>query len=255
MSLDFLSFAEQEGQDDNESMQQLKPDRRHDCPRCGRPHPRACLCAALPENRIALQRCKVLVLQHPHELKRKNRSLFLAEFCLSPESITCIRTRRLPPPQQDFDNGDTRTTSSLLAPDRTIWLIFPHPRAKSLSQALFERKQQQQQHQQSATPLTLIFLDATWKFAKEMEGASHFPSHTEYICLDASKDLVGIQPKRFDIRTPPSPVHLCTAECLALVASRVEENPVIYETIMRPLDLMVSQWHSFANAKHNASTV
>ena len=140
-------------------------------------------------------------------------------------------------------------TTFLLAPDRAVWLIFPHSQAKSLTQAISERKKQQ-----STTPLTLVFLDATWKFAAEMERASHFPSHTEYVCLDAAQDLAGIQPKRFDIRTPPSPEHLCTAECLALVASRVEENPIVYETIMKPLDLMVRQWHSFVDKNRATAT-
>lgn len=226
--------------------------RRVICPRCERPHPRACLCAALPEERLALQRCRVLVLQHPHEVRRKNRSLFLAEFCLSPESIACIRSRRLlHPPQQPDDDADATTLASLLTPDRTVWIVYPHPQAKSLSKAMSERKRQQQQSSVTTPlpPLTLIFLDATWKFAAEMERGSQFPSHAQYIGLEAAHDLLGISPRRFDIRTPPSPQHLSTAECLALVVSRVEENPEIYDTIMKPLDLMVSQWHSFADAK------
>ena len=139
-----------------------------------------------------------------------------------------------------------------MEPDkRDVWLIFPHPKAMSLRQALEERKARKSAESKTAPillPLTIVFLDATWKFAAEMQRGSVFPPHAQYVCLDAN-DLQGIKPKRFDIRTPPSPEHLSTAECLALVVSRVEDNPEIYETIMKPLDLMVSQWHAFADQK------
>jgi len=77
-----------------------------------------------------------------------------------------------------------------------------------------------------------------------------YPTNTLRVQL-SEQDLVGLSPRRFDIRTPPSPQHLSTAECLAWVVSRVEERPEIYDTLMKPLDLMVQQWHSFAAAaKH-----
>ncbi len=54
------------------------------------------------------------------------------------------------------------------------------------------------------------------------------------------------QPRRFDIRTPPSDDHLSTAECIAWITSVVEEDPTLYDRLMKPLDLMVEKWHSFA---------
>lgn len=56
------------------------------------------------------------------------------------------------------------------------------------------------------------------------------------------------QPRRFDIRAPPSPNHLCTAECIALALSIVErDNMEIYRALMKPLELMVQKWHSCAD--------
>jgi hypothetical protein len=81
------------------------------------------------------------------------------------------------------------------------------------------------------------------------------------------------KPRRFDIRTPPSPDHLSTAECIATVAAMAETSghhafhpyatgpdpdaasssgmvgsgSEIFEALMRPLDLMVHFWH---DAKH-----
>ena len=80
-----------------------------------------------------------------------------------------------------------------------------------------------------------------------------YPTNTLRVQL-SEQDLVGLVPRRFDIRTPPpspSPQHyyyLSTAECLAWVVARVEERPEIYDILMKPLDLMVQQWHSFAAA-------
>ena len=55
--------------------------------------------------------------------------------------------------------------------------------------------------------------------------------------------------RRFEIRAPPSQNQKSTAECLAWVVSRVEQQGDdngnnggtnnIYETVMKPLDLMV----------------
>lgn len=57
--------------------------------------------------------------------------------------------------------------------------------------------------------------------------------------------------RRFDIRTPPSPDHLSTAECVASVLRELEgeSNKDIFDLLMRPLDLMVSQWRSFKEQK------
>lgn len=224
------------------------------CSRCERPYPRACLCSALPEHRPLLQKCHVLVLQHPHEHRRKNRSLFLAELCLTPDSMTVVRARKWrPAPINGVLTNMIAIHKTLLSPERDVWLVYPHAKAKPLRKALAERRQKSPSTSSNncdtlQRPLTLIFFDATWTFAAEMERASQFPSHVQCVCL-GSDDLQGIKPNRFVIRSPPSPEHLSSAECLALVVSRVEDNPEIYETIMKPLDLMVSQWHFFADRK------
>lgn len=251
----------EEKEEDDRKQQPAAPQtgKRAICPRCQRPCPRACLCEALPDHRLSLQKCHILVLQHPHEIRRKNRSLFLAEFCLTPESLTCVRARKWQPTTAST-NGNVNmgtVTKAFMSPDRAVWLVYPHAQAIPLRQALAERQASLLQSTTTTDdddndtperPLTLMFLDATWKFAAEMHRASQFPPHVQYVCLDTT-DLQGIKQKRFGIRTPPSPGQLSTAECLALVVSRVENDPEIYETIMKPLDLMVEQWHGFANQK------
>jgi DTW domain-containing protein YfiP len=123
--------------------------------------------------------------------------------------------------------------------------------------------------------MTLIFIDATWKYAKEMEKctdsdnewpenlirvqltpSSSSSSSSSKVNLDGSDDgwktpSLTTPPtttspfieRRFHIRTPPSSNHLCTAESIAWIVSRVERNPVIYDSIMTALDYMVSVWN------------
>jgi len=124
--------------------------------------------------------------------------------------------------------------------------------------------------------VTLIFIDATWKYAKEMhlkntsmnlwpkdlvrvklsptieshpKNDDNEPSSTNSTkdSTDSSNSKLptSYKPRRFDIRTPPSENHLSTAECIAWVVSAIEQDGSIYETLMKPLDYMVKLWHSF----------
>jgi DTW domain-containing protein YfiP len=224
--------------------------KRSICTRCDRPEPSACICEALPDERIHLEKCRCLVLQHPQELKRKNRSLPLVEFCLDGESLAVTLGRR-------FGSSTDESVLKLLkeppspvenVTPNPVWLFYPGPDAISLSQALKEHKSSEQKN----CRVTLLFLDATWKYAKEMNQANtqnkQYPDHMLRVQLSEA-DLENVTPRRFDIRTPLSDEHLSTAECLAWTIAQVEENQKMYDTIMKPLDLMVRQWHSFSDRK------
>jgi DTW domain len=88
----------------------------------------------------------------------------------------------------------------------------------------------------------------------------------------SSPHPIAFRPRRFDIRTPPTDEHLSTAESMAIALACIEsdsryhfapdnignndddndttmETPDIYSTIMKPLDLMVQQWHGFTREK------
>jgi hypothetical protein len=143
----------------------------------------------------------------------------------------------------------------------------------------------------SPRKITVIVLDATWKYAKEMHLANLkdeiYPKHMikvtlqptisqppttattvvpestseniykEVDCNDDNGSNTPQQPshykpRRFDIRTPPNDDCLSTAECIAWVAAAIDSNPQIYTTLMKPLDLMVSKWNSFVEQKGGA---
>lgn len=197
------------------------PVARTYCSRCQRPMPSSCFCRALPKSRIKLRQCHCLIVQHPLELQRKNRSLPFVELSLDPSSLTVVSTRNWT--YHDYDCSD-----------QDLWVVFPDPLAIPFTQALQQRDR--------TKPLRLIFLDATWALAKELQRQCTFPPHAVTVNID---QLPPVLCRFEEIRTPPSPQHLSTAEAVAWTLAQVEGEPQIYDDLMKPLDCMVQQWKDF----------
>ena len=292
------------------------------CPTCDFPQ-KTCICPSLPTEPLSgiFQRCRIVVLQHPHELRRKNRSLPLVELSLlgrdhpkkgengqatnasaeslhnasqskSIEKIEPVASETQNVEDEDFvmktivgrrfgDHCDASVMKILRDPNEVVVLVFPHPDALYLEDGLtlaekrcgFENDDNKSDDIDTASnnskpskKMTLIFLDATWKHAREMDSkttaAGVWPENmirvqmapTDLAKKDTKDENNNNDPKiafvqrRFQIRAPPSPDHLSTAECLAWIASRVERNPHIFEGIMKVLDYMVELWKGFATA-------
>ncbi len=269
-----------------------KKRKRKLCTRCDRPLA-TCICSALPQRPIiSLQNCRIVVLQHPHEKRRKNRSLPIVELCFSSstknenhdseESLLtsdfhCIVARRL------GDQINSMLMNMIQNPNDHLFLFYPSDDAIPLQTAL-ERIKNQEKDQHDAKSkdqnknnnnnnyqeshakikkITLLFIDATWKYAKEMIQSclenNTLPPHTMYVKLTKEDFGQSFQQKRFDIRKPPSESHLSTAECIAHALRIVEgregnennenDDDNIFDVLMKPLDLMVAQWHSFIDEK------
>ena len=252
------------------------------CDRCKFPKEKACICAALPDTPLStlFHRCRVIVLQHPHELRRKNRSLPLIELALFGQTnsstsdvdndfvMKTIVGRRI------GDKSDEAVLKLLNDPNEVVVLVFPHPNAMDLEEGLVlaeSKIKDNNQHQEGKTntshsdkKITLIFIDASWMHAKEMdnktEAAGEWPKNLIRVQLTPSTSSTNNQEetsndskpafiqRRFQIRAPPSPDHLSTAECLAWIASRVEHNSEIYESILKVLDYMVELWRGFTSS-------
>jgi len=250
-----------------------KKKKRPVCSRCHRPAERACICKALPDSPIVLEKCELVVLQHPHESRRKNRSLPLVELCV--EHLHTAVARRF------GDQIDSHIMELLQDENRNVMLVYPSKDAVSLTEGLQqirERKSSMEDkskrklkdegdpdriinvgsppNHDTCSMITVVLLDGTWKYAREMHktnvATNQYPNHLIQVAL-TPKDFEifanssNFKPARFDIRTPPSPDHLSTAECIAWIVSTIEGNASHYDTIMKPLDLMVEQWHSFSN--------
>jgi len=143
-------------EDGSSTTTKTKKKRRAVCAHCQRPTPSACLCAALPSSsaeRIRLQKCHCWVLEHPFERRFKNRSLPLVQLCLddSKQCLTVVTGRRLFAEQAQ----DLRARTN-----NNVWLLCPGEGAVSLTEALEMRRNMKNDE---IGPLTLLFLDATWK--------------------------------------------------------------------------------------------
>jgi DTW domain-containing protein YfiP len=225
--------------------------RRQICVRCQRPTPRACICAALPQEPIKLENTVIVVLQHPQELKMKNRSVPILELCMDQESLALCVGRRF---------GEEQLTSRicmLLQPPNLPILLFPEAKSESGAFSLSDAKEIVQQKLPDGGKVVLIVIDATWKYAKEMHQANlqHqlYPSDLLRVSLQPDDFPDNWSSGRFDIRTTPntgdsSKSFMSTAECIAWAVSELggeTNHPELYSTLMKPLDLMVQKWNSF----------
>jgi len=290
------------------SEEQAKSIKRPICHECSRPH-KTCICSSLPEDRpLSLERCRIIVLQHPHEAKLKNRSLPILELCLkqyktegmrsskkwkrngkedvlestSDWSMAVVVGRRL---GQQIDLSIT----DLLNQIENVMLVFPfsycddkYQPVLSLEGGLAELNKRQSELASKNNKITIVFVDATWKYAKEMVRVNDQlnlwpardlvrvkldppsePTGADNSCLTSKAKTAhytppGYKPRRFAaVRTPPNcgendettSNFLSTAECIAWVISYVENKTNLYDKLMKPLDQIVGQWKHFQELK------
>lgn len=242
-----------------------------------------CICSALPSSTLHLTNSRVIVLEHPQETKRKDRSLPLIELCLQKyKGDDCNESSERTYSDSLMDFGIythvcRRFGSQIPKPiynmlqdeNEIVFLIYPSEDAISLREALDHVNASRNSsnckgannpntdHRQNK--INLIFIDATWKFAKEMDAkstnAQAWPKHMIRVKLDATDFGSDFKPRRFDyIRTPPTEDYLSTAECIAQTLQVVENNKTLFESLMKPLDLMVTQWKSFEERRKRSNT-
>ena len=200
------------------------------------------------------------------------------------------------------DEVDPTILDIINDPNRDVVVLFPSDDAMTLEEGMKEIEKRRLKREEKAErtntcgingggggdekmqqKIVVMFLDATWKYAQEMERANtkgeHWPRNIIRVKLsppthgqgnDKEKDgeqegekaetsengpgdrstslnvPMDFKPERFNIRTPPTSGHLSSAECLAWVCAMIEDDPSIYDILMRPLDFMVEKWKSFS---------
>lgn len=145
-----------------------------------------------------------------------------------------------------------------------LLLLYPGPKAVSLQEAMKQLKERQSTSDDDSSPprrINVLVLDGTWKYAKEMNQANDYPERIIQIQLDPVKDIPNFTSGRFEIRPPPAPNYVSTAECIAWVVSQLEReneknenNNNLYHVLLKPLDYMVQKWKGFAGSKRSAAT-
>jgi DTW domain-containing protein YfiP len=188
---------------------------------------------------------------------------------------------------------DSNVMKLIHDPNEVVVLVFPHDKALDLDDGLRLAEKRCKRSNININnsndgdmakkkKITLIFIDATWKYAKEMDKGTDLnngwptnlirvqlmPSSLSTSSSSSSSSIVNggdeetsssssiatattvpaFVERRFHIRTPPSSNHLCTAECIAYIVSRVESNPRIYTSIMTTVDYMVTVWNQLSIA-------
>lgn len=163
---------------------QQQQQRRAVCSGCGRPES-VCLCAAFPSAPLPLPVTlkSVLLLRHPKERRQKHQSAWILERC-----VTGVRqhpARKLPPePPSGLEFIYERPASCVL--------VFPSAGAKPLHEVL------------DAGVQHLIFIDATWRFAKEMVAASEPLAAVRCAVLTPPPSTRPVFVVRKPLRLPPS---------------------------------------------------
>jgi len=237
----------------------VKPN-RVPCTRCERPIV-VCICAGLPPTPLKLARSRVIVLQHPHELRRKNRSLPIVRYCLSDDDygMTVVVGRKL---------GDKVDPLVLdwIQDDLSVLLVFPSKDAVSLEEGLDILKKRRQDvalltsdNSILEKKVNLLFIDASWKHAKEMvdvnDSRRKWPQNLIKVRLTftstGEEQREKIVPRRFSIRSLPvasckddESMYLSTAECIAWVLTFIEKDERFFEIIVKAIDTMVMRWMS-----------
>lgn len=224
------------------------PRRRQICSRCKRPLPAACICEALPDVPIALDRTGIVVLQHPHELKMKNRSIPILELCLDSSSLELCVGRKFDKEQMDLK------VFEFLQPPNVPVLFFPPEHDEKNVHSLSEAKEIIAEKLPEEGKVIIVALDATWKYAKEMHRANLkddlYPNNLVRVCLQPSDFPDDWVSGRFNIRTTPQKGEstlgfMSTVECIAWAASELGGHPDLFAILMKPLDLMVAKWNAF----------
>lgn len=180
---------------------------RPQCPRCTRPTER-CLCALIP---CLSSRTRVLILQHPSEVKHALNTARLAALGLSNAELLVGEV---------FES----LAALLQPPGYRACLLFPGEQAQTLLQFA------EQQH--SEQPLLLVVPDGTWRKARKLLHLNPLLATLPRVMLPE-----GLQ-SRYRLRKAPMPGALSTIEAIVTALNTVEA-PVCFDALLKPFDALI----------------
>ncbi len=173
------------------------------CPRCQRPFSH-CLCALIPS---LASRTRVLILQHPSEVKHALNTARLAALGLTNAQL-CVGER--------FDELET-----LLNPAgyRSV-LLFPGEGATVLEAGPAD------------APIQLVVPDGTWRKASKLLHVNPLLAALPRVCLPAG----GVS--RYRLRKAPKEGALSTIEAV-VQALDIVEAPLRFGELLRPFEALI----------------
>jgi len=201
--MDFFQFN-----DDliNDSVIKMK---RENCGRCKRPTS-ACLCYKLPEKPVRLQKTKLIILQHPNEIKRPLNTVQLIQACIDNTDCQVLRGKR-------FSEAKYPELYEVAKMDNTF-LLFPSDTAQDVAEV---RKMNLESY-------NFIVLDGTWRQAVSIYKNNEVLDQVKKMIIKA--DVLS----EYVIRTQPTDKCLSTIECVAHALHHTEANG-IREILLNPL--------------------
>jgi DTW domain-containing protein len=179
---------------------------RPQCPRCTRPIER-CLCALIP---CLASRTRVLILQHPSEIRHALNTARLAALGLSNAELLVGEV---------FES----LAALLQQPGYRTCLLFPGEQAQALL-AFAE--------QHSELPLLLVVPDGTWRKARKLLHLNPLLAGLPRVVLPA-----GLQ-SRYRLRKAPMPGALSTIEAIVTALNTVEE-PACFDALLKPFEVLI----------------
>ena len=179
---------------------------RPQCPRCTRPIER-CLCALIP---CLASRTRVLILQHPSEVRHALNTARLAALGLSNAELLVGEV---------FES----LAALLQQPGYRTCLLFPGEQAQALL-AFAE--------QHSELPLLLVVPDGTWRKARKLLHLNPLLAGLPRVVLPA-----GLQ-SRYRLRKAPMPGALSTIEAIVTALNTVEA-PACFDVLLKPFEVLI----------------
>jgi DTW domain-containing protein len=179
---------------------------RAECSRCTRPLER-CLCALIP--RLS-SRSRVLILQHPSELKHALNTARLAALGL------CNAELRVGEVFEELP-------ALLQLPGYQACLLFPGEDA--LPVAHFAQAQ-------AGLPLLLVVPDGTWRKARKLLHLNPALAELPRVVLPE-----GLQ-SRYRLRKAPMPGALSTIEAIVSALNSIEA-PLCFDALLRPFEALI----------------
>lgn len=179
---------------------------RQHCPRCTRPAER-CLCALIPH--IA-SRTRVLILQHPSEVRHALNTARLAALGLSNAELLVGEV---------FESLPALLQQSGYRP----CLLFPGEPAQPLLQFTEQRRER---------PLLLVVPDGTWRKARKL-------LHLNPLLADLPRVVLatGLQ-SRYRLRKAPMPGALSTIEAIVAALNTLEPDSC-FDALLAPFEVLI----------------